>query len=138
MNLTKISLFLLIQCMFVCSRNLKQESAAKSPKNKEKSVLEEKKNQRWDVWEREKGDEDEIKKRMNLDSECKHHKVRFEKPLSESSISLTALIFAVAAISIFILLQIGKLLSRFLINSLFEVPEICIYSCIDFWLMIGW
>jgi len=50
--------------MFVCSRDLKQESAVKSSKNEEKSVLEEKKNQRWDVWEREKEDENEIKKRM--------------------------------------------------------------------------
>jgi len=69
---------------------------------------------------------------MNLDSECKHCKVRFGKSLSEFFMSLTALIFAVAAIIIFILLQIEKLLSRFLISSLFEVSEICLYSCIDF------
>ncbi len=32
--------------MFVCSRDLRQESAAKSSKNEEKSMLEKKKNQR--------------------------------------------------------------------------------------------
>ena len=94
MNLIKISLFLSIQCIFVCFRDLKQESAAKSSKNEEKSMLEEKK---------EKEKENKIKKRMNLNSECKYHKMRFEKSLSEFFMSLTAFIFVIAAISIFIL-----------------------------------
>ncbi len=69
---------------------------------------------------------------MNLDSEYKHYKMRFEKSLLKFFIFLTALIFMIMIISIFILLQIEKLLSRFLINLLFKVLEICIYNYIDF------
>ena len=92
-----------IQHTFVCSRDLKQESAVKSSKNKEKSMLEEKKNQKWDNWEREKENKDEIKKKINLNSEYKYCKMRFEKFLSEFFMFLTTFIFVITAISIFIL-----------------------------------
>src|SRR6266480_2521687 len=99
--------------MFVCSMlfnwGLKQESTAKPSKNKAESVSEggKKPKMRW-LRERER-DGGEIKKRIDLGSECEYHKVRFGKLLLESFMSLTALIFAVVEISIFILLQIRKL-----------------------------
>src|SRR6266496_2769231 len=86
--------------MFVCFKNLKQESAAKSSKNKEKNMLEKKIKD--EMIKKMKKNENEIKK-MNLNNEYKHHKMRFEKFLSEFFMFLTTFIFVIAAISIFIL-----------------------------------